>query len=208
MIHLQRPFARMHEGGVFGAILEETIRLLPGCIAVAFIDQEGEAVDAVGWADEFDIKVAGAHLRVMLELVPSAHGGETRDLLIAATKLSYRVRVVAEGYVLVFLFVRDIAFSASTRVLDTCAYALAKEAGFAMQVKQGWFLAEVLTREAPPHKPRRARGKGEWLDVEVLGAVVGPSNQERGYRVRLSNGHEVTLMREFLGRWWSDAPLE
>lgn len=208
MNHLQRPFTRMHEGGVFGAILEDILHQLPGCIALVFIDQEGEAVDAVGWADEFDIKVAGAHLRIMMDLARFSCGGETLDLIICATRLSYRVRVVAEGYVLVLLFARDLAFHASPRVLEAGLHALCNEAGFSLPTKQSWFAAEVLTHDAPPHKPRRARGKGDWLDLQVLGALVGAGNQERGYRVRLSNGHEVTLLREPLGRWWSDASLE
>ncbi|MCU0659907.1 MAG: hypothetical protein MUF64_32975 [Polyangiaceae bacterium] len=208
MNHLLRPFVRMHEGGVFGAILEDTVRSVPGCIAIAFVDQEGEAVDAVGWANDFDIKVTGAHLRIMLELARFSFGGEPSDLLICATHISYRVHVVAEGYVLVFLCARDAAFHTSPRVLAACSRALSREAGFSMPSTQAWFSAEVLTQEATLNKPVQARGKGPWLQVEVLGALVGLPDQERGYRVRLSNGHEVTLVREPLGRWWSDAPLD
>ncbi|MCS6900450.1 MAG: hypothetical protein RMJ98_12335 [Myxococcales bacterium] len=204
----RHPFIRMHEGGAFSDILEDTLRQLPGCIAIVFVDQEGEAVDAVGWADEFDIKVAGAHLRLMLDLAHFSCGGETQDLIISASQIGYRVRVVAEGYALVFLFTRDLAFHASPRVLEASIYAICKEAGFSLPTKQSWFAAEVLTYEAPPYKPRRARGRGDWLDLQVLGALVGAGHQERGYRVRLSNGHEVTLLREPLGRWWSDAPLD
>lgn len=197
----------MHENGVFGAILEAAIHSLPGCIAIVFIDQEGEAVDAVGWADEFEIKVTGAHLRIMMDLVHFSHGGETTDLLICASQISFRVHTVSEGYILVLLFARDLAFYASQRALDACSYALSVEAGFPTQTIPAWFAVDVDSGESSS-KPLRARSKGDWLDLEVLGVLMELPFQENGYRVRLSNGHEVTLIREALGRWWSDAPLQ
>jgi hypothetical protein len=209
MNHRTRPFVRMQENGAFGGILEAALRAMPGCIAVAFVDQEGEAVDAVGWAEEFDIKVAGAHLRIMLEVAQSAHLGATQDLLISATHLSYRVRAMAEGYALVFLFIRDAAFIASQRATDVCIHALSREAGFDIQGKPAWFPVEVVAHGALT-KPRRVRGQGAWYEVEVLGVMVGVglAHRERGYRVRLANGNEATLLREPLGRWWSDTPIE
>lgn len=208
MSRRDRPFIRMQQDGAFGSILERAVRALPGCIAVAFVDHEGEAVDAVGWAEEFDIKVAGAYLRIMLGEIQTAHIGETRELLIAATHLSYRIRALPEGYALVFLFERDGAFIPSKRTLDLCIHALSSEAGFELEGKPGWHPVEVRLSGPQPHaKPRCARGDGEWFDVEVLGAVVGLPHRERGFRVRLNNGHEVTLLREHVGRWWSDASL-
>lgn len=204
-----RSFTRMQEDGAFGPILERAVREMPGCIAVAFVDQEGEAVDAVGWAELFDIKVAGAYLLIMLEEIRSVAAGETRELIITATHLSYRIRALPEGYALVFLFERDAAFIPSKRELDLCIHALSREAGFETGGKPGWYPVEVVVHGPPTHsKPRRARGEGDWLDLEVLGAVVGLVHRERGFRVRLQNGNEVTLLREPLGRWWSDATLD
>ena len=209
MSRRERPFLRMQESGDFGSILERAVRTLPGCIAVAFVDHEGEAVDAVGWAELFDIKVAGAYLRIMLGELSPAHLGETRELIIAATHLSYRIRALPEGYALVFLFERDAAFIPSKRALDLCIHALSREAGFEIESKPGWHPVEVMVHGSSAHsKPRCARGEGEWLDLEVLGAVVGLPHRERGFRVRLQNGHEVTLLREPVGRWWSDASLD
>jgi len=208
MNHRKRPFVRMHEGGAFGGILETAVRSLPGCIAIAFIDQEGEAVDAVGWADEFEIKVTGAHLCVMMDIARFSKGGDTRELLIAATKLSYRVRAMTEGYALVMLFARDAAFIASHRVIDACIYALSREAGFPGLTKPAWFSVEVAAHGPPLMKPRRVRSHGPWYEVDVLGAVMGLPHRERAYRVRVANGNEVTLLREPFGGWWSDNPIE
>ena len=204
MSRKDRPFTVMQEDGAFGPILERAVRDLAGCIAVAFVDQEGEAVDAVGWADLFDIKVAGAYLLIMLvELRASL--ADTRELIITATHLSYRIRALPEGYALVFLFERDAAFIPNTRVIDVCIHSLSREAGFESDSKPGWHPVEVTVHGS---KPRRARGAGDWLDIEVLGAVVGLAHRERGFRVRLQNGNEVTLLCEPLGRWWSDATLD
>jgi hypothetical protein len=44
--------------------------------------------------------------------------------------------------------------------------------------------------------------------VDVLGALVGLGPRERGFRVRLPSGHEMTLVRERLGQWFADEHVE
>jgi hypothetical protein len=44
--------------------------------------------------------------------------------------------------------------------------------------------------------------------VEVLGTVVGLASRERGWRVRLDTGVEVTLVREPGGFWYADEAPE
>ena len=93
-------------------------------------------------------------------------------------------------------------------MLDLCIHSLSREAGFEVDSMPGWHPVEVLLAGSPTHpKPRRVRGESDWLDLEVLGAVMGLPSHEQGFRVRLQNGHEVTLLCEPLGRWWSDASL-
>jgi len=53
-----------------------------------------------------------------------------------------------------------------------------------------------------------ASGPGPWMPVEVLGAMVGLASDERGYRVRLPTGAEITLLREKCRLWFSDERME
>lgn len=202
-----RPLLRMHDNSPFSIILERLLRGLPHCLAAAFIDQEGEAVEAVGWVDLFDIKVTGAHLLIILRTLPTTHPGATRELVITATNLSYRVHALPEGYALVLMFSRDAAFDISPRAVQACSRALCLEAGFDGDQGPMWFAVEVTAQNAGASRPHKVRAEGDWHEVEVLGAIVGLADRERGYRVRLSNGNEVTLLREPLGRWWSDGPI-
>jgi hypothetical protein len=55
----------------------------------------------------------------------------------------------------------------------------------------------------PTHRPTSLRAGSEWERVIVLGTVVG-LGRDRGYRVRLSSGAELTLVREPLGHWFVD----
>jgi hypothetical protein len=43
--------------------------------------------------------------------------------------------------------------------------------------------------------------------VEVLGAVMGLSVRERGFRVRTAQGAELMLVREPNQRWYADEPI-
>jgi hypothetical protein len=48
--------------------------------------------------------------------------------------------------------------------------------------------------------------KGAWKEVEVLGIFLGAElhPRETGFRIRFESGLEATLVRERLGRWYSD----
>lgn len=72
-----------------------------------------------------------------------------------------------------------------------------------------WFHVEVETeRRGSVRRPRRLKVGGEWHAVEVMGAVVGLSPRERGFRVRLPSGAEMMLVRERLGCWFADDHVE
>lgn len=75
--------------------------------------------------------------------------------------------------------------------------------------------------DAPPSSknPRRMPSTGEgwaalervehskalgWQPVEVMGALVGATEKERGFRIRLATGHEMTLICERSGHWFVD----
>ena len=45
-------------------------------------------------------------------------------------------------------------------------------------------------------------------EVEVLGAVMGLPERERGFRVRLATGKEITLVREAGHHWYADERID
>jgi hypothetical protein len=190
-------------------LLEALLNGCPGCRAVAFVDREGEAVDFIGSGEEFDIKVAAAHLRIVLHEAEALRSGAATRIVVAGATRGYVIQGLPEGYALVLVYAPRAAFGVSNRALIACARALCREAGFHPERPSGvWAPIEVF-----PRHPRRARPEwvfldGTWQSVTVLGTLVGVRPRERGYRVRLSNGAEVTLVREPLGRWWADDELE
>ncbi len=101
------------------------------------------------------------------------------------------------------------AFTLSTRALKVCTRALAEEAGWTDLEKhdgvkqRSWFSVVVETdrRGRPTHLGTHRVG------VEVLGTVMGLSVRERGFRVRTTQGTELTLVREAKQRWYADEPV-
>ena len=201
------PLCRTGGDNAFSRILERLVHQVPGCHAVGFVDQEGEAVDVAGYGLEFDIKVASAYCNVILsDTLPM---GGVRDAIVCAGKRSYFIRSLPEGYVLVMILSRDAAMHVSERALGECALSLAAEAGFALPLKPvRWHAVEVFPRGNRSVRPLRVRARGDWHPLVVLGRVRDLASNEQGYRVRVASGAEVTLVREPLGRWWADDRVE
>ena len=70
-----------------------------------------------------------------------------------------------------------------------------------------WYAVRVDTDRR--HRPERVFGDIGGLALEILGAVVsvgsvGLRRREKGYRVRLESGKELTLVRELGGFWYAD----
>jgi predicted regulator of Ras-like GTPase activity (Roadblock/LC7/MglB family) len=205
------PINRSHSESAFAQILERFRRSVPGCHAVAFVDYEGEAVDIAGNGDEFDVKVSGAHWLVVCAEIGALSVGGVKQIQMSGKKRSFHVKALPEGYILVVIMGTRGAFSVSERALNECAYQLSKEAHFdEMPPKPAWVHVDVIPPGPRNARPVQARGSGgsRWHEVEVLGVMVGLGERERGFLVRLDNGAEMTLLREPLGRWWSDQPIE
>ena len=59
-------FPRDTDPTPFTPILDALLGRLPGAVAAALVDREGETVDYSGRGDPFDMKVAAAHGRLLL----------------------------------------------------------------------------------------------------------------------------------------------
>ena len=71
-----------------------------------------------------------------------------------------------------------------------------------------WFEVDVETASKRSSRPVKLRVASTWEPVEVMGSMVGLKRTERGFRVRLSSGAEMLLVRERMGRWFADERVD
>lgn len=197
----------------FAKILEQLVRSCAGVLGAAFVDAEGETVDFAGRVEPFEIKIAAAHARLLLQEadgLPSLGQG-LRALTIRAEKRTYAIRAMPEGYALALILSRR-AFTVSHRALRHAERALASEAALASPVpmKQGlvWHAVDVEPCRTDHRRPGKIRVGRSWDSLDtVLGAIAGLPRGERGFRVRLRSGAELSLIRERGSRWYTDEAI-
>ena len=138
--------------------------------------------------------------------------GEPRWLVIRGANRSMAASALPDGYVLVVLLraARGLhALDARAEGLHARARArsrlddplIAKSDG---AKRRSWFFTKVETdRRGRPTMRRRERR----MSVEVIGAVMGLSVRERGFRLRTAAGGELTRVREPRARWYADEPV-
>jgi hypothetical protein len=199
----------------FAKILSDLIRRLPGAFACALVDLGGETVDYAGVCDPFDVKVAAAHLRIVLnDLEEYGVLGEPRWVVLRGASRSFVARRLPDGYALVVLLRRRAGFTASSRALAVCERELSLEAGWSHRGVPRWFPidVEIDARGRPTRVAANTTGTAssetERVAVEVFGSVVGLAPNERGFRVRTATGSELTLVREPGKTWYADEDLK
>ncbi len=188
----------------FATILGGLMARVPGALSAALVDLDGETVDYAGGMDPFDIRVAAAHGRILLNEVDRLGTlGAPRWVIVRGARRTLVVRDLADGYALIVLLRRRAGFTASGRAYSTCERELATEAGWAVPDGSVWHPVSVRV-----DRRGRPRQVGDALEpVEVLGAVMGLPAREHGFRVRTREGRELTLVREARNCWYADEPL-
>jgi hypothetical protein len=202
--------ARDTDATPFTAILQAFLDRVPGAYAAALVDSQGETVDYTGRGDPFDLRVAAAHLQLVLQGVARFGAlGEPRWIVVRGVRKSVAATALPDGYALALLLHARSAFSTSTRALRACMRALAGEAGWKLPLdKRAWY--PVLVETDGRGRPIAVRGETSGAAepsteaAEVLGVLTGLSVRERGFRVRMASGGELTLVREPGGRWYAD----
>ncbi len=192
----------------FARILGELVARIPGAHAAALVDSEGETVDyAAGRADPFEVKVAAAHLRIVLNEIARSPLGHPTSLVVRGTHASFLARSLPDGYAVVVMLRKRAGFASTSRALTVCERRLHAEANWPPVERRGaWYPVYVRAEAgARPKFVGAAGSRGE--PVEVLGAVMGLARGERGFRVRLASGVELTLVREPGGFWYADEPV-
>lgn len=200
---------RDQEPSTFTRILEALLLRVPGSVAAALVDSEGETVDYAGFLDTFELKIAAAHWQIAMREIREAGpiGSSVGQVVVRARVRSFVVRPIHQAYTLVVVMHPRAAFSVSERALQEAQRDLCVEAGFAVPRAPRWYAVDVLTSARDRRRPDFVQIGPRWEPVEVMGAVVGLPPRERGFRVRLPTGIELLLVRERTGRWWADEHL-
>ncbi|MCA9633356.1 MAG: hypothetical protein KC766_37150 [Myxococcales bacterium] len=183
-----------------------------GVLAAALTDGEGETVDYAGALDPFDIKIAAAESAVLLHAVREAGALDwdvSREIIIRGAVRSLALYTLSDGYALMALLPRG-AFGVSGRALQEVLRDLGEEAGLSsehpvLRASERWIHVDVSTALGDCRRPESVWLQGGWCPLDILGRyIAGPHSRDLGYRVRLTNGAELTLVRERLGVWFAD----
>jgi hypothetical protein len=196
----------------FSSILADLVRRVPGAFAAGLVDREGETVDYAGSAEPFDVKVAAAHWRIVIQqILEQSRFVELKWLVSRGVKQSFIVHVLPDGYALVLLLRKRAGFVPFVRPVSACIRLLAREAEWQLPEKpltgegargHTWYAVRVDTDRRG--RPERVFGDVGGYALEILGAIVGLRRREKGFRVRLESGKELTLVRELGGFWYAD----
>ncbi|MDP9033668.1 MAG: hypothetical protein M3O50_02590 [Myxococcota bacterium] len=214
--------ARDQHESPFASILAVLVERIPGARAAALVDSFGETVDYAGGAPPFDLRLSAAHWRIVLDAADGQRSFQgLRWFAVRASKRSYLVYALPDGYALVIALSRAAGFAGWQRAVSMCVRALSKEAGLSWMLgvpSAAWFPIDVLSDTR--RRPCSVRIEGRLYRVEILGTIArsgqrearasawDPAGRERGWRVRLDTGVEATLIREPGGTWYADDPMD
>jgi hypothetical protein len=211
MMSRRRSIVRRDQrASAFAAVL---MRLCDAVFAVgaALVDAEGETVDYAGAIDPFDIKIAAAEWAIVLSALKGSRApvlAATEELLVRAATKSYYVHLLGDGYALVLELPRR-SFDVSRRAVAETLREIAAESGLPLpkavvRDREHWSRVDVrCTKKHEGRRPTAIWMNGTWHEVEILGRWNGDARgREWGFRARLPNGAEITLVRERLGRWY------
>lgn len=210
----RRGAARDQSDSPFSAILG---RLCDdsGALAAALVDSEGETVDYAGLLSPYEIKVAAAEWRIVLEVVKNARipgFQHVSNMTVRATRRSFLIEALPDGYAIA-LCLPQHHFVVSRRALAQAMRELGDEAGLPMPKRRGQLMWARVRVRVPrgPDAGRRARPDAIWLGdawspITILGRYQARDllRSELGFLARLASGAEVFLVREPLGAWFID----
>jgi hypothetical protein len=200
--------ARDTDATAFTSILTDLIQRIPGAHSAALVDGLGESVDYTGRVAPFDVKVAAAHYRIVIDEVRArAPFQGLRAIVVRGSRGSFIARVLPDDYAVVVLLGKRAGFG-GTRAFDVCERALVAEAGLSPRVVPTWSVVAVeCDARRRPTRVMSLDGSRS-LSVDVLGTLLGLPNRERAFRVRLESGAEVLLVRELGGTWYAEEAVD
>ncbi len=177
----------------------------------ALVDAEGETVDYAGGLLPFEIRVIAAEWRLVMQCANEGGAtlGSLTSLFFRGTAKSFSVYGIADGYALVVQLAKR-SLRPSHRAVSEAVWALATEAGLQLHessefARDRWHHVDI-TFDVVKRRPTHLWHAGTWLTLEVLGRYTETERGSRcyGYRARVVDGTELTLVREPLGVWYAD----
>lgn len=195
----------------FAATLGRLCDVLPA-LGAALVDGEGETVDYAGRLTPYETRVAAAEWQLVVAGLKEgdvALAPPMAELFVRARRASYAAFTIAEGYVLVLLLPKR-AFDVSRRGVIEAIRELCTEAGLGVPERyfgEHWYYVQV--QEDDEARPVSVWLDQNWKPTLVIGRFSQPDATivERGYRVMLDDGNELTLVRERLGRWYREGDV-
>lgn len=194
----------------FAVILADLVARIPGARAAALVDNQGETVDYAGRLDAFSVRVAAAHMRIVLQDTAEQPwlAGQAASVAVRTSRGAFAVYALPEGYAIALLMSFKARLSGHVRAISAITQMLADEVGWrapAIGQNTQWLAVDVLSD--PAGSPRGLRVRGELQRLDALGRFsLGLGWRQRGWRVRFSGGVEAMLVREPGGFWYTDEP--
>lgn len=180
-------------------------------VAAAVVDSGGETVDYAGFVDPFSIKVAAAEVQLLLGQVAGCAFSEwshAHEVVIRARGGTFAGLRLADDYALVIqLAHRSFAFShraLAEAIRELCVEAALEEPSWLGE--EQWLRVDVQDDGTEARRPIAVWVEEAWSPLTVIGRYSGHEllPREVAYRVQLDDGQETTLVRERLGKWYSD----
>lgn len=194
----------------FAAPLGRLCDALPA-VAAAVVDSEGETVDYAGFVEPFSIKVAAAEMQLLLSQMASCGFDAwacAHEVVIRARGGTFAGLRLAEHYSLIVQLAHG-SFAFSHRALSEAIRELCAEAVLEPPRWLGgeqWLRVDVQDDGTEARRPLAVWIQKAWSPLTVIGRYQGHEllPRELAYRVQLDDGQETTLVRERLGKWYSD----
>ncbi|MCU0673197.1 MAG: hypothetical protein MUE69_10440 [Myxococcota bacterium] len=182
-------------------------------LAVVLVDSDGECVDYCSSLPPFDAKVAGAHLRVVVDEVrrfaERIGGAEPSRVEIHGTERDLIARRLGDGYLLVVVVRATGTDQALLADVEDTADAIRREAGLPTPAWDPEADLEVQVRRATgwDFAPRAFVEEGRAYEIaSVLGRweESGPLAGDHlvCFRVQTVDGIELTLAYDPLEKRW------
>ena len=196
--------AREQTESRFGSILGALVARVPGVRAAALVDSLGETVDYAGAVDAFSIRLAAAHLRIVLEDVRGqSFFSRPTSISVRTARSGYAVVVLPEGYAIALLLTHRARIMTHARAVSAISGLLAEEGGWPTHEGRQWYAVDILCDYTG--RPQCLQARSRLHPIDVLGHYeAGLGWRQRGWRVRFPSGLEAMLVREPGGHWYAD----
>jgi hypothetical protein len=222
------PPRRDNPSSAFADILERLAARLPGVLALVLVDSEGETVDYWTRRDPYEARVVGAQVQLFFRLVSeglkdppiwatfrfgpdlpraTAHppgttgNGSPNPVETVGTRTLY-ARRVGPVYTLVTEFDAAVTRMHTRRALEVTERELADEGGW--QAPASLWTSVRVDQDSKGRPYAVVDGQGVAQELQILGKIQGLPPRERGWRIRLSQGREMNLVREPGEFWYVD----